>query len=88
MYNVVFRNISDGRPKGVVTWSSFSSQNDFEMWYDDKMRREYEVVAKNVSDERTVELCSTADASQALFSTLLGELYALTDELEELVSSM
>lgn len=57
--NVVFRNITKGQCEGVITWSAFDSEDCFCEWYDEKMKSWYEVVEKDVTEDRAIELCST-----------------------------
>lgn len=74
MYNVVFRTIAKCISEGAITWSTFNSQEDFEKWYNDEMRSGYEVVEQNVSQERAIELCSSPEATRAVFISQIREL--------------
>lgn len=74
MYNVVFRTIIKCATEGAITWSSFETQEDFERWYDEKMRSWYEVVEQNVSEARAVELCSSPEATSAVLFSHIREL--------------
>ncbi len=56
-YNVVFEYAKDqGGYAGNRTWTSFSSQEDFEDWYDDEMKSVNFVVEAGVSRQRCLEL--------------------------------
>lgn len=74
MYNVVFRTLAECVTKGAITWSSFQSKKDFDTWHDEKMRDWYEVVDQGVTDERAVELCSSSEATQAVFFSKVREV--------------
>jgi hypothetical protein len=75
MYIVVFRNLTD-ECKGVITWSTFKSKEDFDNRYDAEMRGLYEVVEQGVTQERAQELCSSPEADSAVMRhgvRLIGE---------------
>ncbi len=73
-YNVVTRTIVECNSTGAITWTSFKDKEDFDRWYDDKMRGWYEVVAQGVSQDRAIELCSTPEAELAVILSLLKKL--------------
>jgi len=41
---------------GIITWTSLTSEEDFEAWYDDEMKENYDILAKGVSDGRAIEI--------------------------------
>ena len=80
MYNVVFRTTLVCETTGALTWTSFNNKEDFDQWYDRKMREWYEVVDEGVSKERATELCSKGPikGSNALFVALLRSRFRNT----------
>lgn len=73
-YNVVFKNTSGSILNGVTTWTSFESKDAFNKWYDKKMKKWYEVVEENVSQDRAIELCSTPEANTAVVVSHLKKI--------------
>jgi len=65
-YNVVFENLREGSEKGFRTWRSFSSKDDFEKYYTEKI---YEcvssarIVAEDVSESKAILLCLQGEAN-------------------------
>ena len=83
MFNVVFRTIVDGTHKGVITWSSFKDEAEFNKWYGKKMQSWYEVVDKGVSAEKAIELCSTPEATLAGIRATCAETTQMLREILE-----
>lgn len=77
MYHVVFRNTSGSTSHGVITWSSFNSEADFEQWHTGKMKQWYAVVERGVTEERAIELCSTPEATAIAMVSQIRELGAV-----------
>lgn len=62
-YNVAFRSTkATGGYKGVVTWTSFESEDDFKAWYTDDIKTQQEIVEAGVSQERCIELSRSTPA--------------------------
>ena len=56
-YNVAFRYTREaGGYHGVMTWTSFSSKEDFDKWYTPDIKAREEVVEEGISEERAIEL--------------------------------
>lgn len=86
-YNVVTKTCG-GISDGVITWTSFESEEAFNKWYDKVMNRLYKIVAKGVSQERALELCSTTEANEVVllshervFDRLLDNIVDCADEI-------
>lgn len=80
MYTVVFRDIFDGPSKGAITYTLFKSKEEFDKWYDDKMRTWYEVVEEGVTQERAQKLCSSPQAQLAVVVSSLREITNFLDD--------
>lgn len=58
MYNVVFKTLQ-GQNTGAITWTSFKNKRAFAKWWSDKkMRKWFEVVAKNLPKENILKVFS------------------------------
>jgi len=87
-YNVVFKNISEGTHTGVITWSSFKNKEEFDEWYDEKMKSWYKIVAEGVTSDRAIQLCSTPEANQAALLATGREIGKLADSISNTISSI
>src|SRR5581483_3475066 len=57
MFNVAFAYTEKaGGYEGVITWTSFPSEEKFNEWYTDARKEKQRVVEKGVSQERCIEL--------------------------------
>lgn len=57
-YNVVFEYTkATGGFEGVRTWTTFSSQEEFNQWLDDSVLEKQKVLAKGVTQEKAIEIC-------------------------------
>ena len=72
MFNVVFETIG-GTHNGVTTWSSFEDEDYFNKWYNNKMKSRNKVVAKGVTFEQAIKICSTPKANMAAMLAVLRE---------------
>lgn len=72
---------------GVVNWTHFPTKEEFDRWFDDKVKALYELVEEGITQERAQELCqsSRSTSSSAIASRLAGREDARIDEarLEE-----
>jgi hypothetical protein len=80
MYIVVFR-ARQGNHIGVVTWTSFSSKEAFDLWHDAEMRDWYDVVAEGVSSDKAVELCSSPESTQAVIAAGHREIGGILEQV-------
>ena len=57
MYNVafVYTKLAGGY-EGVVTWTTFDSKEDFQIWYTPELEARQRVVEEGISEERCLEL--------------------------------
>lgn len=62
MFNVVHRTIVGGS-RGAVTWTAYKSEVDYNEWNNEKMKSWYEEVAKGVTSNQAVYLCSLPKAT-------------------------
>jgi len=84
MYNVVFRNTTGGQySDGAITWSTFQSKEDFNNWYDAKLKSWYQVVEQGVTQERALELCSTPEEDEVIRGILCREVNKALEQLGE-----
>jgi len=76
--NVVMKNVSPGPYKGVITWTSFENETEFDKWYEKMMegKIKYEILKKNVTDKEAVAMCST---KEALVATLRAQMHEIED---------
>lgn len=57
MYNVVLEYTREaGDYKGIRTWTSFASEEEFNQWYTEDVRKRERVIEKGVSEERCIEI--------------------------------
>ena len=80
MYNVVMRTIAPDNYRGVITWTSFPTEEEFNRWYDSKMQSWYEIVAKGVSEERALEICSSPEST---LTAMTAELRNIEEALSQ-----
>ena len=88
MYAVVFRTITECTTKGAITWTAFESKEHFEKWYSSKLQTWYEVVEQGVSEERAIELCSSNEAKEDIYASILRERRQLVDQLVEEIDQL
>jgi hypothetical protein len=63
-YNVVFRYTeSAGAYAGAITWTSFKSKADFDIWLNEKPLQDQEIIAENVSQDEAIQLVETTPSS-------------------------
>ncbi len=71
-YNVVFRSTGIESPgyKGVITWSTFRDKKQFDAWFNEELRRRYDVIAEGVSPEEAIEHSRRTSLSAQLTAAL------------------
>lgn len=71
MYNVSFANTSKTKGyEGVVTWTSFESEEKFDEWYTEEIQKTHRIVEKGISDERCIELVRTTPKACRIAASL------------------
>jgi len=70
MYNVAFRNITNGPYNGLITWNQFASEEDFNNYYTEEIKSEKEVVAQEISMGECVSLGSETPLSTWLLISI------------------
>jgi hypothetical protein len=86
MYNVAFRyTAKTGAHRGVCTWTTFESKEEFDNWYTDEHREREEVIAKGVSNETCIELTRQTPLSSRLRVALHNSTNSETGETNEFI---
>lgn len=88
MYNVVFRNISSQTNRGAITRTSFDDKDYFDKWYDEDMRKFFDIVAEGVTSEKAVEICSSPESNITLIFTGIRKVSLLTEEIDKLAEKI
>lgn len=89
MYNVVFKTIAEGPYKGVITWSTFDSKEEFDKWFSTKLKNMYEIVDQGVTSEKAVEYCSSPMALAHAFSApVIAQLQKIKDICNDLETNL
>lgn len=58
MYNVLLKITAEHAWwKGAVFWADFKSKEQFDAWYDEQRRSQYEIMEEGISRRRAVTLC-------------------------------
>lgn len=66
MYNVVFKNITNGPHKGLITWTDYITRDAFLADYTGKIREERVVMSQGIPTSKCVEIAKTTPLSTLL----------------------
>ena len=83
-YNVVFRlTASAGAHAGIITWTSFSSKEDFDAKMKETPLPHHEVLAEGVSEEEAIELTRTTPLKYRIAAAIAESTDPNTGEQNE-----
>ncbi len=88
MYEVVFRNISQTHCRGVITWSTYESKEDFDQKNVGDAKKWYQVIEEGISVERAREICSSPEADLAVMASMTLELVGAIQEADGVIEQL
>jgi hypothetical protein len=88
-FNVVFQYTREaGGYEGVITWTSFKNEADFNDWYTPDIERRERVIARGVTQEKAIELVRQTPAACDLASCVEEATDPETGELNPEIFQM